>query len=137
MTARRAASVHDDCDRLLTTCRTLLTRDDWAMSHWWARGAAHLARQAIESCLDDFWAAYAPPLAGASQRARFLGLHAYVDDWALVRSGHTTWSQLSRACHHHAYELAPTVDELHGWVDAAQRFCDDVRAAARSASAAT
>ena len=31
-----------------------------------------------------------------------------------ARIGHA-WSALSRACHHHAYELAPTAGELQSW----------------------
>lgn len=27
------------------------------------------------------------------------------------------WATLSRAAHHHAYELAPTSAELRGWLD--------------------
>jgi len=26
------------------------------------------------------------------------------------------WSALRRACHHHAYDLAPTAGELRGWI---------------------
>jgi hypothetical protein len=28
---------------------------------------------------------------------------------------------LSRACHHHAYELAPTAEELTGWLAETER----------------
>jgi hypothetical protein len=37
---------------------------------------------------------------------------------------------LSRACHHHPYELAPTPGELRGWLDAV----DDALAALAAAS---
>jgi hypothetical protein len=31
------------------------------------------------------------------------------------------WSALTRACHHHPYELAPTSGEVAGWLDEAER----------------
>jgi hypothetical protein len=40
----------------------------------------------------------------------------YLGDADLAaRAGHA-WSALSRACHHHPYELAPTAAELQGWL---------------------
>jgi hypothetical protein len=42
-------------------------------------------------------------------------LRTYLSDADLAaRAGHA-WSALSRACHHHAYELAPTAVELQSW----------------------
>jgi len=125
------ASGRDECDRLLETCQSLLTREEWADAHWWARGTAHLARQAMETLLDDYWEVHAPALTRASLRARFLALHAFIGDARLVGEGYATWSQLSRACHAQGYDLAPTGPELQGWVDGARRFCDALRAAAR------
>jgi hypothetical protein len=37
---------------------------------------------------------------------------AYRDDPALVSDLANAWDQLSRACHHHAYELTPTTSEV-------------------------
>ena len=36
------------------------------------------------------------------------------------------WSDLSRACHHHPYELAPTANELRDVLDIAHRFAAEV-----------
>ena len=36
------------------------------------------------------------------------------------------WSVLSRACHHHPYELAPTANELRDVLDIAHRFAAEV-----------
>jgi hypothetical protein len=47
-------------------------------------------------------------------RHQLLALPAFIDaDAALV--ARTAWRGLSRAMHHHTYELAPTVTELRGW----------------------
>jgi hypothetical protein len=116
---------------LLDASGYLLTRDDWALSHWWARGAALLARQAIEAMLEEYWQMQSPPMAQASLRAQFLALHVYVPDADLIRAGHVTWSLLSRACHYHPYDLAPTADEVQGWVTAADAFCAGLRDSAR------
>lgn len=117
-----------DSEQLLETCRRLLTRDDWALSHWGTRGASHLARQAIEVMLDAYWEVQAPAVVGATMRARFLALHAFVPHATLIADGYVTWCRLSRVCHHHPYDLAPTVDEVRGWVAAAARFCEGLRA---------
>ena len=37
---------------------------------------------------------------------------AYGDDPLLVSDLANAWDQLSRACHHHAYELTPTTTEV-------------------------
>ena len=48
-------------------------------------------------------------------RAQLICLRTYLGDADLAaRAGHA-WSALSRACHHHAYELAPTATELRAW----------------------
>jgi hypothetical protein len=42
-------------------------------------------------------------------------LRSYLGDARLAaRAGHA-WSALSRASHHHPYELAPTSAELQSW----------------------
>jgi cytochrome c5 len=117
-----------DSEHLLDACRLLLNRDDWALSHWWSRGAAHLARQAMETLLDEYWEVKMVVMTRASTRAKFLALHASVQDASLVRDGYATWSQLSRSCHYHPYDLAPTIGEVQGWVAAAAVFCDGLRA---------
>ena len=85
--AARWATSGSESEQLLAACRVLLTHDDWALSHWWSRGAAHLARQAMEALLDEFWEVTAASMTRASTRAKFLALHLYVEDASLVRDG--------------------------------------------------
>jgi len=48
-------------------------------------------------------------------RAQMICLRTYLGDSELAaRAGHA-WAALSRACHHHPYELAPTAGELKVW----------------------
>lgn len=107
---------------LLALCRTLVASDDWAHAFWWGRGGAVLARQAIELSLEEFWAQRAMPMMLASGRGQFLGLRLYFSDPDATTEGYVTWALLSRACHHHPYELQPTRDEVLAWVEAAERF---------------
>ena len=86
----------------------------------WPRAAATLGRQALEDALAHFWAANAPGTQEASMRAQMLCLRSYVDE-ALSEHVAYAYDGLTRACHHHPYELAPTADELSGWLgDVAQ-----------------
>lgn len=107
---------------LLTLSRTLVSSDHWATSYWWGRGAAVLARQAVELALEEFWEARSPAMREASARGQFLAVRLYLDDEAHAAHGHATWSLLSRACHHHPYDLQPSRDEVLAWIDAAARF---------------
>jgi hypothetical protein len=107
---------------LFAMCRTLLDGNDWGTAFWWGRAAAVLARQAVELSLDEFWAQRSPPMLESSARGQFLALRLYLPDEDMAAEGHATWSLLSRACHHHPYDLQPTRDEVLGWIVAAERF---------------
>ena len=39
---------------------------------------------------------------------------------------HATWHGLTRSCHIHVYELAPTAAELEGWLETAWALADHV-----------
>ena len=84
----------------------------------WPRSAAVLARQALEQGLDDFWGARAPRVREVSRHAQLLCLGAYLQDDKVVSGVRSAWHGLSRACHHHVYELSPTATELERWLDA-------------------
>jgi hypothetical protein len=47
---------------------------------------------------------------------QILCLRLTLDDADLAARAGLAWSALRRASHHHAYELAPTVSELRGWL---------------------
>ncbi len=102
---------------LLDTARELLSRSDANAKGIWPRAAAHLCRQSLEATLQEFWKARLPGLENMSMRAQLTCLSTYLDDDALAGRVAYTWSALSRACHHHTYELAPTGVELDGWMD--------------------
>jgi hypothetical protein len=107
----------DDGDprELLEMADGLLRRVDPATAGLWPRASALLALQALELSLRRLWERHTLDLEGCSMRAQLICLRSYLDDAKLAaRTGHA-WSALSRACHHHAYELAPTSTELQSW----------------------
>lgn len=79
-----------------------------------ARTCTVLIRLAIERALDDFWTRNLPELGKASRRAQILVFSRRVNA-DIGRRYHQLWSELSRAAHHHAYELTPTAGELRAW----------------------
>jgi hypothetical protein len=99
----------------LDLARRLVRHADPATAGVWPRVSALLARQALEASLLPLWDHRGVNLRGCSMLAQLICLRSYLGDAELAaRVGHA-WSALSRACHHHAYELAPTAGELEGW----------------------
>ena len=86
----------------------------------WPRTVAFLARAAVEHELAGFWARVQPEVAAAPMRAQLLLLGQYAGP-EVARDAADAWGGLSRACHHHAYELAPTAPELREWLTTVQR----------------
>lgn len=84
-----------------------------ALSSAQSRMAALLARQALEDTVNTLCG---PELRHATMRSRLLYLRVLVDPQIADRAG-IAWSGLSRACHHHAYELTPTPDEVRHLMD--------------------
>ena len=96
----------------------------------WLRCSAFLTRQALEASLDDFWVRRQPGVEQSNMRAQLLCLGAFLGDESLASRVAHAWSALSNACHHHSYELAPTVGELEGWIETVREFgekCKGVR----------
>lgn len=58
-----------------------------------------------------------PGLETVSMRAQLACLPTYFKDGARAGQVAYTWSALSKACHHHTYEIAPTEAELRGWIE--------------------
>ena len=103
---------------LLGHARALLQRGSTSTAGLWPRASALLARQALEAALDDFWQEKGIDLVRCSARAQLICLRTYYPDKAAARQAYQVWGALSRACHHHSYELAPTAGELEGWISA-------------------
>jgi hypothetical protein len=110
-------------EELLAAARRLIERPDAATVGVWPRAAALLARQALELAMAELWAAnpQATGLSGSSMRSQMLCLAAYLDQATATRVAYLS-AALSRACHHHSYELAPTATELTRWLNEATQL---------------
>lgn len=76
-----------------------------------ARGAAVIARQVLEESVER----RCRELAGTVGRPTFrsqLVLLRELGDPVVAERARVAWDGLSRACHHHSYELQPTVTEV-------------------------
>jgi hypothetical protein len=102
---------------LLGAARELIRRPDAATAGLWPRAAALLGRQALEGALEDLWRRKRLDLVESSARVQLLCLPTYLGDAALAARASHAWAALSHACHHRAYDLAPTATELTSWLD--------------------
>lgn len=102
--------------------RAVLEHAEFGMVGAWPRAAALLGRQGLEVALDRFWDRTLPPLKRASRRTQLMCLGHYLRDGELAEGLSTAWAALSRACHHHAYELSPTAPELDRWLGTTERL---------------
>ncbi|WP_052583683.1 hypothetical protein [Saccharomonospora iraqiensis] len=96
---------------LLDHARTVLAGRHTVPAAQVPRAAAILARQALEDAVEARCRAAGAELGGHNQRSRLIVLRMLVGG-PVSDSAATAWAGLSRACHHHAYELAPTVGEV-------------------------
>lgn len=86
----------------------------------WARAAAMLVRQALECLVGDRLDQRAMGARSANFRVQFLCLAWVGGNPDLAGRLSCTWAALSRANHHHGYELPPTETELRGWMTVAR-----------------
>ena len=105
----------DGPQEVLSLARGLLGRADPETAGLWPRAAALLACRAVEASVQRLWQHRQLDFRGCSMRVQLIFLRAYLGDADLAARASHAWSALSRACHHHAYELAPTAGELRGW----------------------
>lgn len=80
----------------------------------WSRATAWILRLALEQSVDELWARTTPELMRCPMRAQLLALRSYAGPETAAQVA-TVWAALSRAAHHHDYELAPSVTELRRW----------------------
>lgn len=76
-----------------------------------ARLAAFLARQALEDLVDERCRALGVDAPNANMRSKLVVLRS-LDTAERADAAAVAWNRLSSVCHHHAYELAPTVSEV-------------------------
>jgi hypothetical protein len=89
-----------------------------------ARIAAVLARSALEDIVIETCATHGLDVAESNMRVRLATLIAVSDPKA--RELAMAWWNLSRACHQHAYEMAPGHGEVAHWVAAVHHLAGAV-----------
>jgi len=99
---------------MLEAAGALLREPPPSMAHCWQRGCATLMRAALEKQLKAYWSSAAPSVARSAQRHQLLALPSYAGS-DVAATARSTWYGLSRAVHHHTYELPPTTAELEAW----------------------
>lgn len=108
---------------LVDEARRLLDETPAGTVSAWPRAGAVLGRMQLEQALEAFWTVRVPGMQHVhSTRAQLSCLVAYVDDGALVADLTFTWQALTRATHHHPYELDPTREELATLLTATRRI---------------
>jgi hypothetical protein len=117
-------------EQLIVQARALVAGGSPGTAGLWPRAAALLARQALEGAVDRLWAVRAQGMEQASARAQLSCLAEYLRDPPLAGEVAFTWSALSHACHHHAYELGPTAEELEARFAVVDRLVTRLLAAA-------
>lgn len=79
------------------------------------RAAAFLARQALEDTTRALCRRAGANIDRATMRSQLIVVRALHGD-QVANKANIAWIGLSNACHYHAYELTPTVDELRHWL---------------------
>lgn len=97
---------------LLAMAEAVMTRATPSTAGLWPRAAALLARQALETALDDYWQTRGLALGRCGTRQQLICLREYLPSEEAAGRVYEAWATLTRACHHQPYELAPTVAEL-------------------------
>jgi hypothetical protein len=115
-------------EELLEAAQELVEKPSEELVGLWPRAAALAARRALEEALDQLWAVRAPGLQAASARAQLSCLPTYLHPPELAQEAAYTWTALSDACHHHAYEVGPTAAELQARFEAVKRLIERLRA---------
>jgi hypothetical protein len=115
---------------LLEMAHGLLRRADPVTAGLWPRVSALLARRALEASVVTLWERRGLDLRCCSVRAQLICLRSYLGDPDLAARTSHAWSALSRACHHHPYELAPTSAELRSWFTVVGELAQRVGSAA-------
>lgn len=82
----------------------------------WPRGAAFLARNALEEWVRWHSATLDERLPQATMASQLLCLEHCVGP-GLAGRARQTWGSLSEACHHHAYELSPSPAQVSALLD--------------------
>ncbi|MGW5571468.1 hypothetical protein ACWEVD_09735 [Nocardia thailandica] len=112
----------------LRTADRLITDASSDVGGMWPRAAAWMLRIAMEQAIRELWRAVSPQMSRVTVRAQLLVLPKYLGEEAAAEA-RLLWSELSSTAHHNDFALAPAVQELRRWQEAAHRMAVAVDAA--------
>jgi hypothetical protein len=119
-------TVADSPQRCLAAADRLLTSVVAGARGSWPRACAWLLRLALEASMDDYWRRLHPEIVTVRARQpQFLILDQYAGRPLAARAAYA-WSALSRAGHHHSYELGLTAGELRRLREAVAAIVTDL-----------
>lgn len=124
-----------DAEALLARADKLLDSPDRTALGNSARLAAFLARQAVEDLIDTRCAELTGvPVVVGTSKAKLAVLKS-LDKTPAGPALIDAWHQLTGFCHHHAYQLSPTVPEVRAQCAAVEQACLGVAPELSSGSA--
>lgn len=89
------------------------------------RAACWIARAALESAVNDLLATQHLPAPDATMRSKLTVLQVkFAQDNDIPARADYAWNGLSRACHHHAFELTPTLTEVRHLIHLVETLID-------------
>jgi len=109
---------------LLDLARSVITDAPRAIGADRTLAAAILIRQAVEEATDALWVSRLPAMSEVRDRAQQITLTFYLDDPRLAGDVTWAWNRLSSICHHHAYDLPPTLGEIDTLIGVVSRLVD-------------
>ena len=112
--------------KVLDEAQRQLDEFDPGTSGAWPHAAAALIRQSLERTVDVFWNDKSAGMLDTSMRDRWVCLPAYLGDTPAAREADFAWTALSNACHHRAYEVGLTQEELRTHLATARTFLTTV-----------
>lgn len=117
-----AAPVAMSPRELLDAAQALLSNPIEGTAGLWPRAAAVLIRQALEDQMTIILTRAIPGAHESSARTKLICLQSELEDSELAEEiGHAWWA-LTIACHHRAYDLAPTSGELQRWLSTSRQL---------------
>ena len=102
---------------LIDLAAGMLERKDARRPGLWPRASVLVARQALEGAVSGYWQMKKIPLENCSMHAQLICLREYLREGDLASRVAHAWAAMSRACHHHPYELTPSAEEIRNWME--------------------
>ncbi|WP_083889597.1 hypothetical protein [Nocardia pneumoniae] len=124
---RRKLANHPSVAERLETADLLLAGAVTDAGGLWSRATAWILRIALEQAVDELWLRLAPALIRCPMRAQLIALRAFAGPDVAARVA-VLWAALSRAAHHHDYELAPSVTDLRRWREQTLALAEELAA---------